>query len=151
MDNTWVLIANASRAHLYATERIGEKMTCLKDYTHPESRAKGSTLASDRPGHNQSKGTGHGSLGDPADPKYYEANRFAGELASELDAGRKANAYRRLVLVAGPHFRGLLNTHLNEHTRAMVGTYIHKDFTDCDVRDLPGRLKKNLPTKELPL
>ena len=151
MDNTWVLVANASRAHLYATERIGEKMICIKDFTHPESRAKGSTLASDRPGHYQSRGMGHGSMGDPADPKYYEANRFAGELATELNAGRKTNNYRKLVLVAGPHFNGLLNTHLNENTRAMVVNYINKDFTDCDERDLPGRLKKSIPVRELPL
>jgi protein required for attachment to host cells len=151
MDNTWVLVANASRAHLYATERIGEKMTCLKDFTHMESRAKGSTLASDRPGHYQSKGSGRGSMGDPADPKYYEANRFAGVLASELNAGRKANDFRRLVLVAGSHFHGLLNAHLNEHTRAMVENYIHKDFTDCTERELSSRLKKNIPKRELPL
>jgi protein required for attachment to host cells len=151
MDNTWVLVANASRAHLYATERIGEKMTCLKDFTHLESRAKGSSLASDRPGHYQSKGTGHGSMGDPADPKYYEANRFAGELASRLNAGRKANNFRRLVLVAGPHFNGLLNAHLSEHTRAMVENVIQKDFTQYNERELPARLKKNIPSKELPL
>ncbi len=151
MDNTWVLVANASRANLYATERIGKKMTCLKDFTHPESRAKGSTLASDRPGHYKSRGTGHGSMGDPADPKYFEANRFAGELASELNAGRKANDFRRLVLVASPHFHGLLNAHLNEHTRAMVENYIHKDFTGCPEIELPNRLIKNIPAKELPL
>lgn len=151
MDNTWVLVANASKAYLYATERIGEKMTCLKDFAHPESRAKGAMLASDRPGHNRSKGTGRGSMGDPADPKYYEANRFAGELATALNAGRTANGYRRLVLVAGPHFHGLLNAHLNENTRAMVENYIHKDFTDCTERELPARLKKNMLTQELPL
>ena len=151
MDNTWILVANGSEAHLYATERIGDKMTCLKNFSHPESRAKGSELASDRPGHSQSKGTGRGTMGDPADPKYYEANRFAGELASELNAGRKTNNYRRLVLVAGPHFNGLLNTHLNEHTRAMVVNYINKDFTGSSERDLPQRLKKSIPEKELPL
>ena len=151
MDNTWVLVANASEAQLYATERIGEEMTCLKNFTHPESRAKGSTLASDRPGHSQSKGGGHGAMGDPSGPKDYEADRFAGELASELNAGRTANAYRRLVLVAGPQFHGLLNSRLNEHTRAMVENYIHKDFTDCNARELPDRLKKSLPVKELPL
>lgn len=151
MDNTWVLVANASKAYLYATEKLGDKMTCLKDFSHPASRAKGTSLASDRPGHNQSRGMGRGSMGNPTDPKYYEANRFAGVLASELNAGRKANEFRRLVLVAGPHFQGLLNAHLNEHTRAMVENSIHKDFTDCAERELSNRLKKSIPKKELPL
>jgi protein required for attachment to host cells len=126
-------------------------MTCLKKFSHSESRAKGSTLASDRPGHSQSRGAGHGAMGDPADPKDYEADRFAAELASELDTGRTANAYRRLVLVAGPHFNGLLNSHLNKHTHGMVEHCIHKDFTDCTERELPARLMENLPTHDLPL
>lgn len=144
MDNTWVLVANASKAHLYATERLGEDMAIIKNFDHPASRAKGTTLASDRPGSGQSKGSNMGSMGAPEDPKEFEAGRFANELANELNKGRTANAYRRLVLVAAPHFQGLLNTHLNEHTRAMVANNINKDFTICNARELPARLKRCL-------
>lgn len=144
MDNTWVLVANASEAHLYATERIGEEMSIRKDFAHPESRAKGSTLASDRPGASQGKNSNVGTRGDPEDPKHYEAERFASELADELDKGRTSKAYRRLVLVAAPHFHGLLKAQLNEHTLAMVENHINKDYTDCNARDLPVRLKEAL-------
>ncbi|NOY15606.1 MAG: host attachment protein, partial [Gammaproteobacteria bacterium] len=122
-------MANASEAHLYATERLGEDMFILKDFSHPESRAKGATLASDRPGSSQGGGSSMGTRGDPDDPKNFEAERFASELANELDKGRTANAYRRLVLVAAPHFQGLLKSHLDDHTRAMVAHNINKDFT----------------------
>jgi protein required for attachment to host cells len=141
MDNTWVLVANASEARLFATERLGDDMSPLKDFAHPESRAKGVTLASDRPGSSQGRGSSMGTRGDSEDPKSFEAERFAGELANELDKGRTANAYRRLVLVATPHFQGLLKTHMNDHTRDMVANNINKDFTACDVRELPTRLK----------
>ena len=141
MDNTWVLVANASEARLFATERLGEDMSILKDFSHPESRAKGSTLASDRPGSSQGRGSNIGTRGDSEDPKNFEAQRFAGELANELDKGRTANAYRRLVVVATPHFQGLLKTQMNDHTRGMVANNINKDFTACDVRELPERLK----------
>jgi protein required for attachment to host cells len=142
MDNTWVLVANASEAHLYATERLGEDMSILKDFAHPESRAKGATLASDRPGFSQGGGgSSMGTRGDPEDPKNFEAERFASELADELDKGRTANAYRRLVLVAAPHFQGLLKSHLDDHTQAMVVDNINKDFTAYNMRELPARLK----------
>ena len=141
MDNTWVLVANASEAHLYATERLGEEMSVVKDYEHPQSRAKGTSLASDKPGSYQGYGSSRGSMGDAVDPKTYEAERFADELANELDRGRTANAYRRLALVAEPHFQGLLKAHLNEHTRALVVNSINKDFTACNALELPTRLK----------
>ncbi|WP_432472899.1 host attachment protein [Amphritea sp. HPY] len=141
MNNTWVLVANASTAHLYATERLGEEMSVLKEFSHSESRAKGSTLASDRPGSNQSRGSSMGSMGDPLDPKEFEAERFATELAKEMDKGRVNRDFRRLVLVAVPHFQGLLKSHLNNHTRAMVVNSINKDFTAFGTRELPGRLK----------
>ena len=144
MDNTWVLVANASEARLFQTERLGKDMSILKDFSHPESRAKGASLASDRPGSTQGRGSSMGTRGDSSDPKDFEAERFAGELASELDKGRTANAYRRLVLVAAPHFQGLLKTHMNTHTRDMVANLINKDYTACDVRDLPARLKECL-------
>ena len=140
--NTWVLVANASEARIFGTDRIGEAMECMKEFSHPESRGKGSELASDRPGHYQSKGTGHGAFVEPSDPKEYEADRFASELAKELDKGRNDNAYRKLVVVAAPHFYGLLNNHMNKHTRAMVVNDIQKDLTDCEPRELPTRLKE---------
>jgi protein required for attachment to host cells len=141
MDNTWVLVANASEARLFATERLGQDMTIIKDFSHPESRAKGTTLASDRPGASKGRGLNTGTRGDPDDPKDFEAERFASELANELDKGRAENAYRRLVLVATPHFQGLLKSHLTDHTRNMVVDNINKDLTACNISELPMRLK----------
>ena len=141
MDNTWVLVANASEAHLYATERLGKEMSILKEFSHPASRAKGQTLASDKPGSSHNRSSNSGTRGDPVDPKEYEAERFASELADELDKGRTSKAYRRLVLVAAPHFQGLLNAQLNEHTRALVHNHINKDFTAHNMQELPELLK----------
>jgi protein required for attachment to host cells len=142
MDNTWVLVANASEAHLYATERLGKDMTILKDFSHPEGRAKAGTLTSDRP---HGRGPHSGTRGDDTtDPKDFEEDRFARQLADELDKGRLEKAYRRLALVAAPHFHGLLNMHLNDHTRALVKYSINKDLTDCDTRELPERLKNSM-------
>lgn len=144
MNTTWVLVANASEARLFSAAKIGDEMECIKEYTHPESRQHGTELASDRPGHNQGKGGGHGAMGDPGDPKEYEAERFAGELAKELESGRTSNAYGSLVVVAAPRFRGLLNTQMKDHTRAMVVGNVDKDLTSCHERDLPARLKQYL-------
>jgi len=142
--NTWVLVASASKARIFGTDQIGEAMECMKEFSHPESREKVSDLTSDRPGHYQSKGTGHGAFVEPTDPKEHEADRFASELAMELDKGRTSKAYRKLVVVAAPHFHGLLNNHINKQTRAMIVSDIQKDLTSCEPRELPDRLKEYL-------
>ena len=102
-----------------------QKCHAYGHYSHLESREKGSLLASDRTGKVQSSRGGRG-IGDSSAPKDYEAERFARELAQALNDGRAVNAYRHLVLVAAPHFHGLLNSQLDEKTRTMVGKDINK-------------------------
>ena len=139
MDNTWVLVANASEARLYATERLGKEMTELREFLHPEGHEKSINLTSD---HSHGRGPHSGTRGDETvNPKDLEAERFASHLAEELNKGRSTNAYRRAVLVAAPHFMGLLNMHLDEHTRELVQHSINKDYTTYDARELPERLK----------
>lgn len=142
--NTWVLIANSNKARLFSTERVGEEMVRVREFEHPESREKGSDIVSDRPGHYQSKGTGHGAFVDPTDPKQHEADVFAGELAGILDKGRTNNEYKRLVVAANPHFMGLLNKHMDTHTRDMIISDIKKDLTTFEDRELPDHLKAYL-------
>ena len=140
--STWVLVANSSEARLFETQKLGTAMNCLREFSHPEGREKGSELVSDRPGHYQSKGMGHGAFVEPTDPKDVEVDRFASELAKELEKGRTAHAFNKLVVVAAPHFHGLLNTHMNEQTREMISNNIEKDFTAYDERELSQRLKE---------
>jgi protein required for attachment to host cells len=145
MANTWLIVANASQATLYETESKPKTLKLLKEFLHPASRAKGSELASDRPGHFQAEargmeGTTHGSFNEPIDPKSYEQERFAIELAGELEAGRTANSYKNLIIVASPHFHGLLNKHLNQHVAGMVSRHVEKDYTAETTEGLLGKL-----------
>lgn len=137
--STWVLVANAAQARLYSTDKIGGELSCVKEFSHPEGRAKGIDLASDRP--SRTKGAGQGPLGVSSDPKAYEIEHFASELAKALDAGRATNAYQHLVVIAAPHFHGLINKHLTDHTRALVSHNIEKDYSSYTERDLAAALK----------
>jgi len=143
MKNTWVLVADSASALLY--EQRGKADVKLhKTFSHPESQKKGTELASDRPGHNQSKGDGHGAYVDSTSPKEYEADRFAHELANTLEQGRTKNKYSDLVLVAGPQFYGLLNKHLNKHVTAMISQHIDKGLTNIPEHERVSRLTNSL-------
>lgn len=141
MPNTWLVVANASQASIYQTEQRPKTLALVKEYLHPPSREKGEELASDRPGHFQGEavgmeGTTHGAFNEPTDPKAFEHERFAIELAKELDAGRTANSYKNLIIVASPRFHGLLNKSMNAHVSAMVGQHIQKDYTALSEKEL---------------
>jgi protein required for attachment to host cells len=136
MSVTWILVANASQARLF--ENLGPKkgLRLMKAMEHPESREKAANLVSDRVGNFQ----GSGSYAQPTDPKHHEMDRFALEIAHELESGRATNAFARLVLVVSAPFIGRVRQHLNEHLRGKVSDSIEKDYTKLPEKDLAGQL-----------
>lgn len=144
MGTTWILVADASRAKIYSQADPVSAMHMVQTFEHAASRMKGAELASDRTGRILSKGTGHGSLADPTDPKEFEAARFAQKLAQALNKGRAANVFQQLVVVAPAHFSGELNRHLGAHTREMIGAAIHKDYTQLPPKELAAALGGHL-------
>ena len=141
MSTTWILIANTSFAKLYSNQGPQKGLELIKEYDHPESREKGSDLVSDRPGHNQGHGNGHGSFVQATDPKQREAERFALELAREMDHGRTSNQFQRLILVVSPSFMGILKGRLPSHVMDMVSNSIEKDYTKTPEKELKEHLK----------
>lgn len=147
MENTWVLVANGSEARIFNLEKRTEGLKLVSEHLHPASRMKGEKLASDRPGiykddsHSMSTGS---SYDEPTPPKEYEIDRFAHELASELNSGRNTNHYAKLAVVAPPAFLGLLNKHMNDHVKKLVALQIDKDYTKSNERDLMGQLEPHL-------
>ncbi|WP_162300079.1 host attachment protein [Kineobactrum sediminis] len=144
--STWLLVANASQARIYETQpRRLRSLTLVEEYAHPESREKGERLSSDRPGHFQATttnmaGSAHGEFVEPTNPKDYEHQRFARELADNLNDARNKQRFDNLIVVASPHFHGLINQNLNEHVAKMISNHINKDYTELDERELLNKL-----------
>jgi len=141
MSTTWILVANSSNANLYVNTGPHKGLQLTKQFTHPESRERTSELVSDRPGHDQAHGGGHGSFTQATDPQEHQAEQFALQLAHELEQGRATNLYNRLILVASPHFIGILNHRLDEHVRNLVTETIEKDYTQATEKELAGHLE----------
>ena len=144
MTNTWVLVANASEARLF--NLLKSDLERVNSFSHEQSRMKGEELASDRPGAYQSdvNREGHGSYAEPTDPKEYEKDRFARELADVLNKARSENRFNELVIVASPHFHGLINQHLDDESRHKVGHHIEKDYTQVKDGDMLDTLLPHL-------
>jgi protein required for attachment to host cells len=144
MTVTWVLVANASTANLYANRGPNSGLELVKQYQHAESREKSSELISDRPGRYETDGGAHGAFSQATDPKQHEEDKFAAELAHALETGRTSNSYGRLILVASDPFMGKLNNHLAGHVRALVTDTIEKDYTQINEKALASHLESIL-------
>lgn len=140
MTVTWILIANASRAHLYANEGPRQGLKRVGDFAHPESREHASALVTDRQGQ-FGPGNKQGAFVGP-DPKQYESHRFAQELAGVLEEGRTGNRYARLIVAASPAFLGQLNECLSLQVSQLVTERIKKDYTQADTRALSDHLQQ---------
>lgn len=160
MSNTCFLVASASEARLYEAnrgqlirenERGEHALSLIKELTHRASRQKVFDLVSDRAGSYPRRGSihGNGSMGknstfaEPTNPKELEAERFARELAQELDNRRLNAPWRDVFIVAEPHFQGLVNKYLSRSLHQMV-TSIEKDYTHLPQRDLVRQLVAQL-------
>jgi protein required for attachment to host cells len=144
--NTWILVADASRARLFA---IGSKVnhwSLRKEFAHPASAAKVSEILTDKAGRVQQRmATGKRSAVEtPTSPKETEAKRFAHELAAELVREHGRNSYSRLVLVAAPQFLGLLRACISAPVMKCVVATVHKDLTHVPERELPERLRDEI-------
>ncbi len=150
MSTIYILVANASRAKLYQlTDKKKvltgkEKMKLIKEFSHPESRQKNIEIASDNLGNYKCKNAGTGSFVEATNPKQYEAESFAIELAHMLDAERGKNAYDELIIVASPQFYGRLKQHLNTHVNQLTSNHITKDYTQYQDHQLLSSLESYL-------
>jgi protein required for attachment to host cells len=142
MATAWILVANASEAKVYSNKGIGKGLEIVAKLDNPDSRKKAAELVTDRPGHMQGSGNGHGSRQPATDPKQHAHDIFARELAQQLDQGRTSNSFQRLIVVAEPGFRGLLNSAMNSQVSGMVSDSIDKDYTKLSDKELAGHLEK---------
>jgi protein required for attachment to host cells len=141
MQTTWILVSDASRARLFRRERQGRAWQLLFEIEHPESRAKGRDLKSDRPGRfSLDHAKGFQLQMEPVSPHEIEAERFAGTLVELLERGLDEHAFDRLMLVAPPHFLGLLRKRLGKEVSRRVTGWRDKDYTHLAPRELERRL-----------
>lgn len=140
-QTTWILVANASKAKLYANQGPKKGLALVKEVEHPESRQKNMDLVTDRAGHMQSSGNGHGARQPQTDPKQHEAHQFAQELARELNHARATQQFGRAILVAPPAFMGLINGMLDAPTAQVVSDRFEKDYTRATVKELASHLE----------
>lgn len=144
MIKPWIVVADQSKARIFTVDTPRGDLQEVTQLEHPEARNKAQTLASDRPGRAfDSGGQGRHAMGTSVEPKEQEAIRFAKELAGHLQTARTAGRYDHLVLVAGPHFLGLIRDHLGSPNNLRI-TEINKNLGQYNPREIRTHLPERL-------
>jgi protein required for attachment to host cells len=142
MITTWVVVAESSRAKLFAWDKPSAPLRELEDLTHPESRLHEQELTTDLPGRAfDSAGEGRHAMGQVVSPKQEEAVRFAKTIGDRLESGRVEGCFEKLILVAAPQFLGLLRDSLSDNTKKLVVKEINKNLVQHDAAEIRSRLR----------
>lgn len=139
---TWVLIADSSRALLYSVPKKAASWTLVQTYAHSASRVSEGGLTTDQPGraYASTGGGARSAMESKTSPQDVEFEQFAHELAQVLHDGHGQQAYGRIVLVAPPHFLGLLRKSINDTVSKLVGTSLDKDYVHLSEKEIRQHL-----------
>ncbi len=140
MANTWVVVADGTRARLFNRHknRTLEEFDVLLS---PEHRLHEGDLVTDRDGRTfDSAGQGRHAMGNKNTTKNHEMANFAKRLAMRLEEGRTSGELERLVLVAPPRFLGQLRANLSGPTQGLVALTLDKELTTLPAEKLQSYL-----------
>ena len=141
MTNTWVLVADRSRAKIFhAVPEVQPSYIALADFEHPESRQKAQDTESDSPGRVQLRGAARSAVEPHIDRTHLTAQHFGAELIDYLNVACREGRFGRLVVIAPPLFLGTLRGMYTPQLHQKVVLEVPKDLVGVDESELQSRL-----------
>ncbi|HSP79562.1 MAG TPA: host attachment protein [Myxococcaceae bacterium] len=139
-DALWILVANASRARLFATDERAELWDLREEFIHRESRSLSRELKNQPDNPNAGTLNKPSSENEPDGRQELEHDRFARELAGRLERGLNDHAYDRLVIAAPPEFLGRLRRMISHRVHQRLMLDLRADYVNVPPRELPERI-----------
>ena len=146
---TWIVVANATQVKIFVVHfakflQGHESLSLIQEHKHPESRQHDSEIVSDKLGNYHGLHEGHGSFVESSDPHQHEAVVFATTIARILETARISHAYEQIILVAPPHFYGLINKALHANLKKDIARVIEKDYIQENIQDIEKHLRQQI-------
>lgn len=146
MAQTWVLVADSSRARIFTTSNSAAPLQEQETLAHPEGRLHEQSLTSDLPGKDSNRtGSGHHAMDAETEPKRQEAIDFAKRIAKHLDQARSKKEISRLIIVAAPSFLGILRDQLSKPTAKLIAWELDKNLVQQNPDDIRAHMPQYLP------
>ena len=142
----WFLIADSSRARVFAMEKSDERVMEIASFANPQGRSQDDELASYDSGISARPGPRSG----PQQPSAldHQVELFAKQLARYLDEARIEHRYDVLYLVAGPEFLGRLRGNLSKEVENLLAAQLDKDISWFTGQDIERYIKEKVALRE---
>lgn len=137
MKQKWIVVAESSRARIFAVDSKNQPLIEIDDLVNLASRSMNHDLVSDRPGRN-ARGSSQHALEPHTDPQKLEAQKFAQSISERLEAGRVGGDFNDLVIVAPSGFMGLLRQQIGHTTQKLISHTLTKNLiqkSEAQIRD----------------
>jgi protein required for attachment to host cells len=143
MNTVWVLVCDAARGRLFEVHEGHAPWNLVETFSHESSRERSSDLATDHVGSSSPKGASvhHNALAPSSTPKEVEQGHFVHTLKAALEQARQANRFKRWVLVAPPHFLGMLKKELTPELSHSLMATVDKDLSRHELPELAEHLR----------
>lgn len=136
MTITWVVAADLTDAKIYALGQVKGELVLIKEFKNPEGRYKTGDIGFDKPGQFEKPMHGFSKSFEHPDPKTVELHQFAKIIAHMLEHSRTQNEFNHLIIVAEPHFHGILAHELNPHVASMIKKNIQRNYLRLSASEL---------------
>lgn len=144
--STLYVVANRTEAVFYE-EDLKTPFHFIRRVSNPRGRKSEIELVSDRQGRVASSSAGP-KLRHGLEPKMtkHEQNaiRFAGRIGREIESIRSTTQIEGIILVAEPHFLGLLREELGPKTTRILRAEIPREYAEGSDRAIQTKIQKAL-------
>ena len=143
---TWVVIANAVECDIYKRIDKGKDLQEITKLHHPRGRLSNQDLKEGKPGRSFESGPKsyqRHTKETEVNPHNQEVTLFVRQIAGFLEHNRNTHNFNNLILIAEPHFLGLLNKNLNEKLLKMVTFSINKDLVKEELEKVIAEIEEH--------
>lgn len=145
MSELWVVVAESSRARIFAADSPVGGLREVETLSHPEGRLHEQDLQADRPGRTFDRGgQGRHAKEPEVSARHQSVTHFAEQIAARLEYGRTRGEYRRLTVVAAPEFLGVLREKLTTATHELIESEIDKNLVRMNGDEIRAHLPERL-------
>lgn len=146
---TWIVVANRSAAKFFSTDpQRGASVEYVSKLENPRGRLRNGDINADKPGAFGLPGTGHGSgRSGPQSPIERVAQEFALEVVAALSTAKSMQQFEQLILIADPHFLGILRNTLTKELTRLVVREEAKDLSLVTAEEVRDRLWPEEPSR----
>jgi protein required for attachment to host cells len=142
----WYMVANRTEALVYEGN-LRQGFRFVKRYRNPKGRLLERDLEGDRPGRSFSSARGS-SIRHGLEPHSHRhetvAIQFARYLARTLDEAVLKSSLTDLVVMAEPHFLGLLNQHFSKRVKSVISRQVPNEWAQGSDEELKAYIQRKL-------